>query len=507
MKFNEYDLNPGIISSLEKQGFESPTPIQEKAIPVAISGKDIMGLAQTGTGKTGAFVIPLLENLLKDSKARGLRGLVIAPTRELAVQIETVINELGADTRIKSTTIFGGSSMRTQTQKLRAGVDIVVACPGRLIDHMQQRTINLSKIKMLILDEADQMFDMGFLPNIRQIVRFLPEDKQSMLFSATMPPEIKKLAHTILSEPEIIDINKDTPLSLIEHAIYPVSMKQKGDLLEKILKTENVTSAIIFARTKHRTKRLANTLYKAGYDVTSLQGNLSQNKRQEAMKGFRDGKYNIMVATDIAARGLDISAVSHVINYDIPNTTEAYTHRIGRTGRASKTGQAYTFVSPEDNKMVKAIEKSLGKELPKVMLEDFVYKKEERSLSTHRPRNKSNSRKPRGKGDSSRGGSGRGNSSRRGSGSGNSSRENSGTNRGNSGGNSRSANSSKESSGNSRSRRSENSANGNTKSGNTRNANSGNTRSGNNKSGNTRSGNSGNRSSRGRSSSDSGNRA
>ena len=392
MNFDQYNFNDSLAAGIRMQGFIKATPIQQKAIPVALENKDIMGLAQTGTGKTGAFAIPVLEKIAQ-SQSKGIKALIIAPTRELVMQIDTVINELGAKTNIKTTTIFGGANIRGQITRLNRGVDIVVACPGRLLDHAKRRTIDLSKIEMLVLDEADQMFDMGFLPDIKKIISKLPKEKQTMLFSATMSEPIKKLANSVLVKPTLIDINKDTPLSLIKHAAYPVSRKQKEELLLSILKKPDVHSAIIFARTKHRTKKLANCLYKARHNVTSLQGNLSQNRRQEAMQGFRDGKYNIMVATDIAARGLDISEVSHVINFDVPDTTEAYTHRIGRTGRASKTGEAYTFVTSEDTKKIKAIERSLGKQLPKLKIEGFEYKKEERSLETHRPRNKKNSRK------------------------------------------------------------------------------------------------------------------
>lgn len=417
MNYDQYNFNESLAAGIKKQGFVSPTPIQEKAIPVALENRDIMGLAQTGTGKTAAFVIPVIEKILNSRASnqngpREIKALIIAPTRELVMQIDSVINELGSEARIKTTTIFGGANIRGQIKRLSNGVDIVVACPGRLLDHAKRRTIDFSKIEMLVLDEADQMFDMGFLPDIKRIISKLPQEKQTMLFSATMSEPIKKLANSVLKNPKLIDINKDTPLSLIKHAAYPISMKQKNELLINILKKPNVSSAIIFTRTKHRTKKLAISLYNVGHNVTSLQGNLSQNKRQEAMQGFRKGKYNIMVATDIAARGLDISAVSHVINFDVPDTTEAYTHRIGRTGRASKTGEAYTFVTPEDNKKVKAIERSLGKELPKLKIDGFEYKLEERSLETHRPRNKKNSRKRRS--SKNAGGSRKANSSRNG---------------------------------------------------------------------------------------------
>lgn len=387
MTFKDFSLHPVIMDAIEKQGFSIPTPIQAKAIPVLLEGKDVMGLAQTGTGKTAAFVLPILNKLLLTPRqagsgtgsGKGPRALIIAPTRELAVQIDQVVQELGEKAKVRSCTVFGGVSIGPQINRLRSGVDIVVACPGRLLDHLQQETISLSMVEMLVLDEADQMFDMGFLPAIRRIARFLPAKRQSMLFSATMPEEIRSLALSMLKNPVHVDISERAPVSLISHAVYPVSINQKSDLLHSFFKNTPISSAIVFTRTKHRAKRLAESLARSGYAVTSLQGNLSQNRRQEAMEGFRSGKYNVMVATDIAARGIDISSVSHVINFDIPSTTEAYTHRIGRTGRASRSGEAYTFISAEDAQMVRAIEKVLGGPLERKTLAGFTYESVDRN--------------------------------------------------------------------------------------------------------------------------------
>jgi ATP-dependent RNA helicase RhlE len=370
--FEQFNFHNSINAAIKAQGFTSPTPIQAKAIPVVLDKKDVLGIAQTGTGKTAAFVLPILERLIA-TKSNKIRAVIIAPTRELAVQIDQVIRELGAKTGLKSTTIFGGVSMNAQVQRLRDGVDIVVACPGRLLDHLRQKTINLSAVEVLVLDEADQMFDMGFLPAIRQIVRFLPVQRQSLLFSATMPAEIRSLAVSVLKNPVSVDIGNRAPLTTIAHALYPVSQNLKTEFLLALFKQIEISSVIIFTRTKHGAKRLAEKLGRTGYGITSLQGNLSQNRRQEAMEGFRKGKYKVLVATDIAARGIDISTVSHVINFDMPSTAEAYTHRIGRTGRASRTGEAYTLTTSEDGQMIRSIEKILGQSLERRKLEGFKY--------------------------------------------------------------------------------------------------------------------------------------
>ncbi|MCB0335166.1 MAG: DEAD/DEAH box helicase [Bdellovibrionales bacterium] len=370
MTFDQFNFEPSIHQGIVAQGYTSPTPIQEQAINVVLSKKDVLGLAQTGTGKTAAFVLPILQRLVGGKKGT-LRALIITPTRELAVQIDEVITALGRHTGLESTTIFGGVGAKLQVKKLQQGVDIVVACPGRLLDHMRQGTIKVSDLEILVLDEADQMFDMGFLPDVKRIIAGIPKNRQSLLFSATMPEEIRSLALAILNDPVSIDVGKRAPLATIEHAIYPIPAADKNDLLLAILKRIEVESVIIFTRTKHRAKRLALSLSDNGYSATSLQGNLSQNRRQESMRGFREGKYQVMVATDIAARGIDISTVSHVINFDIPSTPEAYTHRIGRTGRASRNGEAFTFVAAEDGKMLYAIEKTLGKEIERREIAGF----------------------------------------------------------------------------------------------------------------------------------------
>jgi ATP-dependent RNA helicase RhlE len=374
MGFSSFKLHPKITASVNALGYKIPTPIQLQAIPPVLAGKDVMGLAQTGTGKTAAFVLPILERLLPGQRGK-VRALIIAPTRELAEQTHVSIGEMGRNTGLKSCTIYGGVGVNPQIQKLRAGVDIVVACPGRLLDHINQKTINLASLEVLVLDEADRMFDMGFLPDVRRIVKQLPLKRQTLMFSATMADSIRKLTDEVLHDPVTIKIGHSAPAHTVSHALYPIEEHLKSGLLMELLKHTDTESILIFTRTKHRAKRIGQQLEKAGYKAASLQGNLSQNKRQDALDGFRNGSYQILVATDIAARGIDVLSISHVINYDIPDTTDAYTHRIGRTGRAAKTGDAFTFVSAEDEPLIKSIERVLGKKIERRTLNDFDYKK------------------------------------------------------------------------------------------------------------------------------------
>ncbi|OPX99395.1 MAG: ATP-dependent RNA helicase RhlE [Syntrophorhabdus sp. PtaB.Bin006] len=372
MSFNSFKLHPQIAAGVKALGYQTPTPIQVEAIPPVLSGKDVMGLAQTGTGKTAAFVLPILERLLPGLRGK-VRSLIIAPTRELAEQIHVSIGELGRNTRLTSCTIYGGVGVNPQIQKLRAGVDIVVACPGRLLDHLNQGTISLANLEVLVLDEADRMFDMGFLPDVRRIIKQLPRKRQTLMFSATMPDSIRKLTDEVLRDPVTVKIGHTAPINTVSHALYPVQQHLKTGLLLELLRQTDIESILIFTRTKHRAKRIAQELQRAGYSAASLQGNLSQSKRQDALDGFRSGSYQMLVATDIAARGIDVLSISHVINYDMPDTTDAYTHRIGRTGRAAKTGDAFTFVSQEDELQVKSIERVLGKKIERRILESFDY--------------------------------------------------------------------------------------------------------------------------------------
>lgn len=372
MDFNTFDFHPQIAKGIVAAGYVSPTPIQAQAIPTVLAGRDVMGLAQTGTGKTAAFALPILQRLITGTRG-GVRALVVAPTRELAEQIHQAISDLGAATGLRSMTIYGGVNIRPQITSLKRGVDVVVACPGRLIDHIGQGTIDLSKVEVLVLDEADQMFDMGFLPAIRRILQTLPKKRQTLMFSATMPDVIRRLSSEVLYQPVTVQVGNTAPAETVSHALYPVAQHQKTAMLLELLSGDSTGSVLVFTRTKHRAKRLGLQLDKAGYRAASLQGNLSQSRRQEALSGFREGKYQILVATDIAARGIDVSQVSHVINYDIPDTPEAYVHRIGRTGRASRKGDAYTLVSGEDNVMVRAIEKVLNAPLERRTIEGFDY--------------------------------------------------------------------------------------------------------------------------------------
>jgi ATP-dependent RNA helicase RhlE len=372
MTFEQFNLHADIAAAVVEQGYTSPTPIQEQSIPHIMHGRDVLGLAQTGTGKTAAFVLPLLHGLMKGPRRR-VRALILAPTRELAIQIHESLRALGQNMRFHSAVIIGGVSMDAQINAIRRGAEIIVACPGRLLDHLSRKNIDLSTLETLVIDEADRMFDMGFLPDIRRIVRLLPGKRQNLLFSATMPDDIRRLSTEVLHDAVTVQINHTRPLETISHSLYSVEQHLKTALLKELLKRTKTDSVLVFTRTKHRAKKLAQQLDQAGFSAASLQGNLSQNQRQQAIEGFRDGSYKILVATDIAARGIDVSAITHVINYDMPDTADAYTHRIGRTGRVSRTGEAFTFVTSEDTSMAYTIECILGAALEHKTLPGFDY--------------------------------------------------------------------------------------------------------------------------------------
>jgi ATP-dependent RNA helicase RhlE len=359
MSFEHFNLHSSITTAVKTLGFSTPTPIQREAIPAVMAGRDLMGLAQTGTGKTAAFGLPILHRLLAGPQGK-VRALILAPTRELTEQTHKAIGGMGRNTRLRSAAIYGGAGMRPQCDALRRGVDIVAACPGRLLDHIRRKTIDLSRVEVLVLDEADQMFDMGFLPDIRNIVKHLPRIRQNLLFSATMPSDIRNLADEILRDPVRVQIGHAAPVASVAHTFYPVATRSKDALLRKILDTTSTSAVLVFTRTKRRSKNLARLLEESGYEAAALHGNLSQSNRRKAMEGFRSGRYKILVATDVAARGIDVLGISHVINYDIPNTVDAYTHRIGRTGRACETGDAFTFVCQEDEGLLRAITRLLG---------------------------------------------------------------------------------------------------------------------------------------------------
>lgn len=371
MNFEAFNFHPTVAAGVAAAGYENPTPIQARAIPQVLNCRDVMGLAQTGTGKTAAFVLPILNRLM-GSKHGGVRALIIAPTRELAEQTHQAIETLGRKTRLKSVTVYGGVGVNPQIQKLKHA-DIVVACPGRLLDHIGRHTVDFSQLEVLVIDEADQMFDMGFLPDIRRILTQLPRKRQTLLFAATMPIEIRRLAGDILREPATVQVGTTAPADTVSHALYPVAQHLKTALLLKLLRNTNTESVLVFTRTKHRAKSLGKKLTSAGYQSASLQGNLSQGCRQAALDGFRDGTFQILVATDIAARGIDVTQVSHVINYDIPSTPEAYIHRIGRTGRATRSGEAFTFITGDDSGMVRSINRIIGSEIEQRTLSTFDY--------------------------------------------------------------------------------------------------------------------------------------
>ncbi|MGB5217707.1 MAG: DEAD/DEAH box helicase [Smithella sp.] len=362
MSFEKFELHAKIVAGVQALGYKVPTPIQLQSIPPIMEGRDVMGLAQTGTGKTAAFVLPILQRLMQGPRGH-IRALIIAPTRELSEQTHEAIGQLGRRAQVRSASIYGGVNINGQINKLRNNVDIVSACPGRLLDHIQRNTIDLSHVEVLVLDEADHMFDMGFLPDVRKIVKHLPTKRQTLLFSATMPEDIRSLANDLLINPVNIKIGHTAPVETVSHKFYPVPMNSKTDLLKDILNKTEMDSVLVFTRTKSRAKSVALQLDKSGYKVTSLHGNLTQQKRQHALDGFRDGRYEIMVATDIAARGIDVTSISHVINYDMPSTADAYTHRIGRTGRAAKTGDAFTFVTGDDIGLANSLKRILGEKL------------------------------------------------------------------------------------------------------------------------------------------------
>jgi ATP-dependent RNA helicase RhlE len=372
LDFEQFSLDRRIAAAIKTVGYTTPTPIQEKAIPHVLAGRDVLGLAQTGTGKTAAFLLPILQRLTQGPLGR-VRALIVAPTRELAEQIYQMSVDLGQNTKVRGVTIYGGVSKSGQLAALRRGVEIVVACPGRLLDVLGDGAIDLSQVEVLVLDEADRMCDMGFLPDIRRILKALPAQRQTLFFAATMPQDIRRLADQILNDPVTVQIGAMAPVGTVSHALYPISHSLKKGLLMALLQQTATGRVLIFTRTKYRARNLARDLAKRGYRASALQGNMSQNQRDRAINGFRDGKYDVLVATDIASRGIDVMEITHVINFDIPDTVDAYTHRIGRTGRADQTGVAYTFATEESVPMIYEIEKVLGTQIERRRLPGFNY--------------------------------------------------------------------------------------------------------------------------------------
>ena len=352
-------------------GYTDPTPIQLRAIPLILEGRDLIGSAQTGTGKTAAFALPVISRLGQRGK---LRALVLEPTRELAAQVETAIRDYARFTELRTVVLFGGTGYGKQDQALRQGVDILVATPGRLLDQIQRRTVRLSDIENLVLDEADRMLDMGFMPDVRKIIDRCPKTRQTMLFSATVPPEIEQLCRWALRNPETIEIGqRRMPAETVTHALYPVDVGQKQALLEELLRRTDYDQVLIFCRTKNGADRVARNLQNQGHSVAVLHSNRTQREREQALSGFRNGRYEVMVATDIAARGIDVQQISHVINFDVPHHPEDYVHRIGRTGRAQSVGDAFTIMTAEDIQEVAGIEHFIGQKIPRVKLDDFNY--------------------------------------------------------------------------------------------------------------------------------------
>jgi ATP-dependent RNA helicase RhlE len=375
MSFSQFGLHADLLRGIHDLGFTRPTPIQERALGPGLEGRDLLACAMTGSGKTAAFMLPILQRLM--DKPRGkTRALVLTPTRELAAQVHEHMQQLAAHTRVTGAAIFGGVGMGPQEQAFRKGVDVIVATPGRLLDHFQHPYARLDDLEVLVLDEADRMLDMGFLPDIRRVLKHLPAKRQTLFFSATMPAPIVQLSKEMLKNPAMLDMErKAAPATGITQALYPVSEELKADLFLELLKRGEIGSVIVFTRTKHRANRLADFLDRNGIPNARIHGNRSQNQRTEALAGFKDGSFRVLVATDIVARGIDVEALEHVVNFDVPHLPEDYIHRVGRTARADATGDAYTFVSPEEEADLRAIEKAVGKRIPRVTVAGFDYQR------------------------------------------------------------------------------------------------------------------------------------
>jgi ATP-dependent RNA helicase RhlE len=384
--FTRLGLPPPVVKGVRAAGYTEPTPIQQRAIPLILAGHDLVGAAQTGTGKTAAFVLPILARLLKGRRA--LRALVLVPTRELAAQVETNARDYARFTGLRAGVVFGGVPIGPQERMLRhEGVELLVATPGRLLDLHGRQSVSFEDVEVLVLDEADRMVDMGFAPDLRRILRLLPARRQTLMFSATMPPELNKVASEALRNPQRVDLAPPSrPAAGITQAVYPVPRELKTDLLDRVLLHPDVGSAIVFTRTKHGADRLTRQLQRRGHSVAALHGNRSQSQRERALGDLRRGRVQILVATDIASRGLDVEDISHVINFDVPRTPEDYVHRIGRTGRVQALGDAFTLMSPEEQKDVAGIERFLGRAIPRVLVPDFDYKRRPQPAGPQPPR-------------------------------------------------------------------------------------------------------------------------
>lgn len=383
--FDKFGLDPALVRAVQALGYETPTPIQREAIPPILDGRDVIGTAQTGSGKTAAFLLPILQRLLRLPGGR-TRSLVLTPTRELAAQIVDAFGGLAKGTRLRAHAVYGGVGMVPQADALRGGVDVVVATPGRLLDHMRRRTGDFRGLEVLVLDEADRMLDMGFLPDVHRIVDAVPRDRQTLLFSATMPPEIERMSRDIMRNPVRISVSPPhRPPATIRHEVYPVPAHLKTSLLVRLLGREDMLSVLVFVRTKRRADRVARQVAQAGFPVARIHGDRSQSQRETALEGFRSGRHQILVATDVAARGIDVEGISHVFNYDVPPVATDYVHRVGRTARMDAVGEAITFVAPEEEPDVRGIEKALGRSIPRVSLPDFDYRAPPPPRSRGRP--------------------------------------------------------------------------------------------------------------------------
>ena len=372
MSFTQLGLSPGVLEGVKAMGYVEPTPIQLRAIPLILEGRDVIGSAQTGTGKTAAFALPILTKL---GDGNGItRTLILEPTRELAAQVETAMRDFARFLKIRIAVLYGGVGYGKQTDDLKAGADIIVATPGRLLDHIQRGQAKLEKVQFLVLDEADRMLDMGFLPDVRRILDRCPRQRHTSLFSATVPPQIETLIQWAMKDPETVEIGaRRSPAETVKHVVYPVAEEQKSELLLALLDEVNYDSVIIFCRTKHGADRVAARLKKSNHAVAVLHSNRTQKEREQALQGFRNGLFEVLVATDIAARGLDIADVSHVINFDVPQHPEDYVHRIGRTGRAQSSGDAFTIMVAEDRQHMAAVERFIGKQIERVKMPKFNY--------------------------------------------------------------------------------------------------------------------------------------
>jgi ATP-dependent RNA helicase RhlE len=378
--FADLNLRAELLQAVQEAGYTSPTPIQRQAIPLALEGRDLIGLAQTGTGKTAGFTLPIIERLLEEgygqsqSSAHRVRVLVLTPTRELCVQVEESFRKYGKHTTLRVAPIYGGVGVEPQSKQLRKGVDVIVATPGRLLDHMERQNVVFDDLEVLVLDEADRMLDMGFAPQLNRIVAEVPRFRQTLLFSATMPPEVEALARKYLRKPIVVQVGRrSSAASTVTHAVYPVPRDKKTDLLAQLLQEKGMDSVLIFSRTKHGADKVVRHLSSKGISSTAMHADKSQGERTRALEDFKNGKVRVLVATDIAQRGLDVSGISHVINYDVPQQAEDYVHRIGRTGRAAATGGGFTFLAPDEIAMVRAIERVIGEPIPRISVPGFDF--------------------------------------------------------------------------------------------------------------------------------------